>query len=144
LDKRSPVLGTLRDLAGGARTQCHYRHADRQQAAGVLGALIATAPKCVPSCVLAFLVHRVFERFKDTRWRNVICAGLVPVTIGLVAASALIVAESAAHSWPARATTVATAAFVYWTTITPLVPLGVAEYEAGGDAVDLEGGRFVP
>jgi chromate transporter len=97
-----------------------------QQAAGVVGGLIATAAMCVPSCVLAFVVHRIFERFKEARWRNVIHAGLVPLMIGLVAASALIVAQSADHGWPARVITIATAVFVYWTRVTPLLPLGLA------------------
>jgi chromate transporter len=97
-----------------------------QQAAGVLGGLIATAAMVVPSCVLAFVVHRIFERFKEAPWRNVIHAGLVPVMIGLVAASALIVAQSADQGWLARAITIATAVFVYRTRVTPLLPLGLA------------------
>ena len=97
-----------------------------QQAAGVLGGLIATLAMCVPSCVLAFIVSRVFDRFKDARWRIALQAGLIPVTIGLVAASALIVARAADHGWPAIIITIATAALVYGTRITPLVPLALA------------------
>jgi chromate transporter len=97
-----------------------------QQAAGVVGGIVATAAMCVPSCALAFLVHRIFERFKEARWRNVIHAGLVPVMIGLVTASALIVTQSADHGWSARAITIATAVFVYWTRLTPALPLGLA------------------
>ena len=97
-----------------------------QQAGGVLGGLIATLAMCVPSCVLAFLVSRVFDRFKGAHWRNAIQAGLVPVTIGLVAASALIVAQAADHGWSTFAITIATAALTYGTRITPLIALAVA------------------
>jgi chromate transporter len=97
-----------------------------QQAGGVLGGLIATFAMCVPSCVLAFVVSRVFDRFKEARWRIAIQAGLIPVTIGLVAASALVVARAADHGWSTFAITIATAAFVYCTRITPLIPLALA------------------
>jgi chromate transporter len=57
--------------------------------AGVPGAAVATAAMCGPSCILACAVSRVAERFRKARWRIAIQAGLVPVTIGLIAASAL-------------------------------------------------------
>jgi chromate transporter len=97
-----------------------------QQAGGVLGGLVATLAMCVPSCVLAFAVSRVFDRFKEARWRIAIQAGLIPVTIGLVAASALVVARAADHGWSTFAITIATAASVYSTRITPLIPLALA------------------
>jgi chromate transporter len=97
-----------------------------QQAGGVLGGLIATLAMCVPSCVLAFAVSRVFDRFREARWRIAIQAGLIPVTIGLVAASALVVARAADHGWSTFAITIATAVFVYGTRITPLIPLAMA------------------
>jgi chromate transporter len=97
-----------------------------QQAGGVLGGLIATLAMCAPSCVLAFVVSRVFDRFREARWRIAIQAGLIPVTIGLVAASALVVARAADHGWSTVAITIATAALVYGTRITPLVPLALA------------------
>jgi chromate transporter len=97
-----------------------------QQAGGVLGGLIATLAMCVPSCVLAFAVSRVFDRFREARWRIAIQAGLIPVTIGLVAASALVVARAADHGWSTGAITIATAVLVYGTRITPLIPLALA------------------
>ena len=97
-----------------------------QQAGGVLGGLIATVAMCAPSCVLAFVVSRLFDRFKEAHWRIAIQAGLIPVTIGLVAASALIVARASDLGWSTFAITIATAALVYGTRITPLVPLALA------------------
>jgi chromate transporter len=97
-----------------------------QQAGGVLGGLVATLAMTGPSCLLAYIVCRVFDRFKEARWRIAVQAGLVPVTIGLVAASALIVATSADHRLTAFAITLGTAAYVYWSRRTPLIALGIA------------------
>jgi chromate transporter len=97
-----------------------------QQAGGILGGLIATCAMCVPSCGLAYVVYRVFDRFKAAHWRNAVQAGLIPITIGLVAASALIVAQAADQTWPTFAITIATAALMYWTRVTPLIALALA------------------
>jgi chromate transporter len=102
-----------------------------QQAGGVLGGLIATVAMCVPSCILAYVVYRVFDRFKAAHWRNAIQAGLIPITIGLVAATAFIVAQAADQSWRTFAITVATAVLVYATRVSPLIALAAALGGAG-------------
>jgi chromate transporter len=94
--------------------------------AGVPGALVAIVGMCAPSGVIAYLVARVIDRFEHARWRIVIQAGLVPVTIGLVASSAFIVARAADRTVVAFLITAAAFALCYWTRITPLVALGLA------------------
>lgn len=94
--------------------------------AGVPGAVIATMAMCGPSCVLACAVSRTVDRFRTARWRIAIQAGLVPVTIGLIAASALIIAQGADRDWIGFAITAATFALVYWTRISPLVAFACA------------------
>ena len=94
--------------------------------AGVPGAVVATVAMCGPTCFLAYGVSRVFERFRNARWRIAIQAGLVPVTVGLIAASALIIARAADHDWAGFAITAATFAFVYWTRLSPLVAFACA------------------
>jgi chromate transporter len=88
--------------------------------AGVPGALVTTVAMCGPTCLFAAVVGRVWERFRTARWRIVIQGGLVPVSIGLLAASAFIVARAADQNWVAVAITTATAAFGYWTRWNPL------------------------
>jgi chromate transporter len=83
--------------------------------------VVATVAMCGPTCFLAYWVSRVFDRFREARWRIAIQAGLVPVTIGLIAASALIIARAADHDLAGFAITAATFALVYWTRIPPLV-----------------------
>jgi len=94
--------------------------------AGVPGALAAMFAMCAPSCTIAYGVARVIDRFEKARWRVVIQAGLVPVTIGLVASSALIVARAADRNAATLLITGASFALCYWTRVTPLLPLGLA------------------
>jgi chromate transporter len=94
--------------------------------AGVPGALVAIVGMCAPSGVIAYLVARVIDRFEHARWRIVIQAGLVPVTIGLVASSAFIVARAADRTAVTFLITSVTFALCYWTRVTPLVALGLA------------------
>ena len=49
----------------------------------------------VPTSVLAFYVGRIWHRFRQARWRIAIQAGVTPVTIGLVAASAYVLSRAA-------------------------------------------------
>ncbi|HEY2135637.1 MAG TPA: chromate transporter [Xanthobacteraceae bacterium] len=94
--------------------------------AGIPGALITTFAMCAPSCTIAYLVARVLERFKEATWRIVIQAGLVPVTIGLIAASALIVARGADRDVALFLITAASFGLAYWTRVTPLIALAAA------------------
>jgi chromate transporter len=88
--------------------------------AGFSGAMVATAAMTGPTCLFAFWIARVWERFKDAHWRNAIQAGLVPLSIGLMAASAYVVSAAADKSSVAAAVTAATAATTYFAKINPL------------------------
>ena len=88
--------------------------------AGLAGALVATAAMTGPTCLFAFWISRVWERFKDAHWRNAIQAGLVPLSIGLMAASAYVITRAADISWVAVLLTAATAATSYFTKVSPL------------------------
>lgn len=88
--------------------------------AGVTGALVTTVAMCGPTCVLAFFVGRIWQRFKEARWRMVIQAGMVPVSIGLIGATAVVVTRAAATNWVAVAITVVTAIITYHLRVNPL------------------------
>jgi chromate transporter len=94
--------------------------------AGLAGALVATLAMCGPTCVFAFYIGHVWERFKDAPWRAAIQAGLLPISIGLIAASAFVVASVAAHNFVAMAVTLATAIVTYTTRLNPLWIFGAA------------------
>lgn len=88
--------------------------------AGMVGALVATLAMCGPTAVLAYLLGRAWDRFKNAGWRAVIQAGLVPISVGLVAASAVVLTIATSISIPAGFIVLATAAMTYWTRWSPL------------------------
>ena len=66
--------------------------------AGFAGASVAITAMVVPTCVLAYFVARTWDRFKDAHWRMAVQAGLVPVSLGLIGASAFVLARAADHN----------------------------------------------
>jgi len=94
--------------------------------AGIAGALITTLGMCGPACAFALFVGRLWDRFKSARWRIAIQAGLVPIAIGLTAASALIVARAATTSWLSVVLTLVAAAVSYKLTLNPLWIFAIA------------------
>lgn len=94
--------------------------------AGLGGAVVATLGMCGPACAFALFVGRVWDRFKHARWRIAIQAGLIPISIGLTAASALIVARAASTSWVSIVLTLAAAVVSYKSTLNPLWIFAIA------------------
>ena len=94
--------------------------------AGLSGALLATAAMCLPSCLLAYGVARLWDRFRDAPWRQAVAAGLAPVTVGLVAATFWLLVRAADQSARLAIVTVLTAAIAYFTRLNPLWALGAA------------------
>jgi chromate transporter len=93
--------------------------------AGVAGAIGATVAMCVPTGALAYLVSRRLARPSQSRWPALIQAALVPLSIGLMGASGLIVAEAADRSWSAAFVTLAVTVFAAATRLNPLWMLAV-------------------
>jgi chromate transporter len=88
--------------------------------AGLTGAGVATISMVGPSCVLAFVVTRVWDRFKHARWRVAVQNGLVPLSLGLIAASAFVIARTTDHNASAAVVTIVTILVAYMTRLNPL------------------------
>ena len=89
--------------------------------AGIAGAFAATLAMCVPTAVLAYYVSRLLTRSSSkSRWPAIIQTALVPLSIGLMAASALIVAQAADRTWAALLVTLAAAVVAATTRLNPL------------------------
>ncbi len=101
--------------------------------AGLAGALAATLAIIGPSSVLTWAVAGAWHRFRDRPWRKRVQAGLVPVTVGLVAAGAALLARSATQDPATAAICLAAAAAVLGTRLHPLWLL------AGGAALGVAG-----
>jgi chromate transporter len=94
--------------------------------AGLAGAAVATLAMCGPTAILAQYLGRTWDRFRDKPWRIVMQAGLVPISVGLVGASAIVLTRASDHNWVAVAITVATAITAYCTRWNPLWLIGIA------------------
>ena len=94
--------------------------------AGIAGAFVTTLAMCGPTAVLAHFLGSIWDRFRRCAVACRSAGGLVPISVGLVGASAIILTQAADHSWLAVVITVATAAMAYWTRWNPLWLIGLA------------------
>jgi len=70
--------------------------------------------------VLAYYVSKLLARSRHSRWPAIIQAALVPLSIGLMGASALILTLTSDRSWIAGLITVSAAALAFATRLNPL------------------------
>lgn len=90
------------------------------QVAGVAGALAATLAMCGPTAMLAYFVSRFLDRSRRSAWPAIIQAALVPLSIGLMCASGLILIQTSDRSWMAVLVTAAAAVLAFATRLNPL------------------------
>ena len=93
---------------------------------GLAGALVSTAAIAGPSSVLTYLTAGAWFRLRDKPWRKAIQAGLLPVTIGLVMASAALITKSTTIDWRNGAIAAVVAGLIYFTKYHPLLILAGA------------------
>ncbi|SAI69241.1 chromate transport protein [Bordetella ansorpii] len=88
--------------------------------AGWAGMLVTSLAKFGPSSLLTMIVMGLWERFRHKPWRARLQAGLVPVTAGMVAASAWLIVETSVHDWLLAVIAAGTAAVSVLTRVHPL------------------------
>ena len=88
--------------------------------AGIAGAMAATLAMCVPTAVLAYCVSGLLGRSRQSRWPAIIQAALVPLSIGLMGASSLVLAQSSDRSLAAALVTAGAAVLAFGTRLSPL------------------------
>jgi chromate transporter len=93
---------------------------------GVEAAIVSTLVMCAPPCVIAYLVGRTAERFRGAAWHGAISRGVVPVTLGLTAASAILIVSVADINWVAGVVTLTTAVTAFSMRLNPLWAFAVA------------------
>ncbi len=93
---------------------------------GIAGGIAATLAFIAPAMVLTGSVARMWGAWQDRAWFVVLRRGLVPLTVGLVAGSAWLVADAAATGWPSYAVTAASAAAVLALRLHPVLILALA------------------
>ncbi|WP_323119609.1 chromate transporter [Burkholderia alba] len=102
--------------------------------AGWPGLLVSTLAKFGPSSLVTILALHAWERFKDKPWRRYVQQGMMPVTAGLVVASAALISEASNHTALQWGITAACAVLAYRTRVHPLWLL------AGGALIGLAAG----
>jgi chromate transporter len=90
---------------------------------GIPGALASALATFGPPCAIYFGAYRLWDRFRGAPWQHIVRIGLVPVTVGLVIGSGVVMARAADAEWQAVAVTVAAAALMLQTRINPLLML---------------------
>jgi chromate transporter len=88
--------------------------------AGIAGALAATLAMCAPTAVLAYYVSHFLRRSSHSRWPGIMQAALVPLSIGLMGASGLILALTSDRTWTAGLMTAVAAVVAFATRLHPL------------------------
>jgi chromate transporter len=94
--------------------------------AGVPGALSATLGILTPPCILSYWMGALWHRFRHATWRQVVQAGLTPVTCGLVMAAAALLARSTVHGIGTLVVLALSTAILLTTKVHPLAVLGTA------------------
>ena len=101
--------------------------------AGWPGMLVTSVAKFGPSSLVTMLALHAWDRFKERPWRSIMQKSLVPVTTGIVAASAVLIANASDSTWLAWCITAACAGLAFRTRVHPLWLL------AGGALLGLTG-----
>ena len=87
---------------------------------GIPGAVASAFATFGPPCLMYFGSYRLWHRFRDASWQPIVRSGLVPVTIGLVIASGVVMAHAADAGWQAAAVTAAASLLMLKTRLNPL------------------------
>jgi chromate transporter len=95
------------------------------EVSGLTGAIAAIVAYLTPASVVSYCAARLWHRFRDAGWRTVVQAGLVPISLGLVAASSWLITLSSDISPGTFLVTGMTLVVTLFTRIHPLVPLAV-------------------
>ena len=103
------------------------------QVAGLAGMLVATAAMTIPSGLLAYGFCRVRTRLAGRAGMRLVEKGLVPVAVGLILASGILLGQAAASGWVAVALTLGSTLFVWRSDRSPLGVLAAGA--AGGAAL---------
>jgi chromate transporter len=79
----------------------------------------------LPAALLTAATVTIWGRFRGARWRQLVQAGLVPVTVGLIASGAAVIVVAADADWRLAAITAIVAGLHLTTRLHPLWLLAI-------------------
>jgi chromate transporter len=92
---------------------------------GIPGAVTSALATFGPPCVMYYTAYRLWDRFRNKPWQQIVRRGLAPLTIGLVIAGGYVMARAADTSWQSALVTAAAVGLLLATRLSPLWILAI-------------------
>ncbi|HEX5142817.1 MAG TPA: chromate transporter [Mycobacterium sp.] len=92
----------------------------------IVGALVATLSMLLPAAALVYVVTLFWQRAEKSKWRIAVERGLAPLTVGLIAATSLVMSRAADHDWRAYLLTAICTLIFVRTSLNPLLMVALA------------------
>jgi chromate transporter len=92
--------------------------------AGLAGAVVALLAMCFPAAVIAWWVAELWERFKDSPWRQAIQRAIAPIVVALILSGGFVLATPESPDWRLWLIAAISAAGMLATKLNPLWMLG--------------------
>jgi chromate transporter len=67
--------------------------------AGLAGALVALGAMCFPAAVVAWWVSDLWDRFKDSPWRQAVQRAIAPIVVGMILSGGFVLATPGSPDW---------------------------------------------
>jgi len=87
---------------------------------GIPGAILSALATFGPPCLMYYTAYRLWDRFRDRPWQQMVRRGLAPLTIGLVIAGGYVMARAADIGWQSALVTAAAVGVMLGTRLNPL------------------------
>jgi chromate transporter len=87
---------------------------------GFPGAVASAFATSGPPCAMYFAGYRLWDRFRNAPWQRIVSLGLVPVTMGIVIASGIVIARAADTGWRTAVLTLVSVAITLATRLNPM------------------------
>jgi chromate transporter len=87
---------------------------------GIPGAIASALATFGPPCLMYYTAYRLWDRFRDRPWQQIVRRGLAPLTIGLVIAGGYVMARAADVGWQSALVTAAAIGVMLGTRLNPL------------------------
>jgi chromate transporter len=96
------------------------------KAAGLAGAIAASAAFYLPTSLIVYGVASVWGRYRSAVWRQPVEQGLAPIAIGLIFSGAYAVLQSMTSGLLSFGTTAIAVALLLWRPVNPILLLSAA------------------
>jgi chromate transporter len=87
---------------------------------GIPGAITSAFATFGPPCLIYYTSYRLWYRFRDRPWPQILRRALAPLTIGLVIAGGYVMAQAADDTWQSTVLTAAAVGLLLATRFSPL------------------------